>query len=213
MLGRAKGAVVPVPVVVGDAARAQLLSLARIAIAVASRAVPAEALEAAMREEPATELCASAFVSLSRGGQLRGCMGVIDPQRLVVESVAEAAACATRTDPRFPPVTPDELPGLEVNVSVLGPFTPVADKVSWRLGTDGVVVQMGGRRGLLLPEVAEENRLDRLAMLDTATRKAGLPNGGWRDPSARVFAFRTDRFGGPVLAEDSPPEPSVAAAP
>lgn len=213
MLGRAKGAVVPIPVVVSDAARAQLLTLARIAVAVASRSIPADALETAMAEEPATRMCASAFVTLTRDGQLRGCMGIIDPERSVVESVAEAAACATRTDPRFPPVTPEELPGLEVDVSVLGPFMPIADKVSWRLGTDGVVVQMGGRRGLLLPEVAQESRLDRLAMLDIATRKAGLPNGGWRDPSARVLAFRTERFGGPVLAEDSPPEPSVAAAP
>ena len=189
----------PGPVAVDDAARAQLLALARTAVAVASRAEGSGALDAAMHEASATDLRASAFVTLTEDHELRGCMGILDPDRLVHDSVAEAAACATRTDPRFRPVTPDELPRLHLDVSVLGPMVPLADPLAWRLGIDGIVVELGGRRGLLLPEVAVENDLDRVRMLDIATRKAGLPVGAWRDPAARVFAFRTDRFGGPAV--------------
>ncbi len=188
----------PGPVAVDETARAQLLALARTAVAVASRSMPSAALDAAMHEASATDLHASAFVTLTRDGDLRGCMGILDPTRPVHDSVAEAAACATRTDPRFRPVAPDELPGLHLEVSVLGPMVALADPLAWRLGTDGIVVELGGRRGLLLPEVADENGLDRVAMLDTAARKAGLPRGAWRDHSARVYAFRTDRFGGPA---------------
>jgi len=190
----------PGPVAVDEAARTQLLTLARTAVAVASRAEGSGALDAAMHEASATELRASAFVTLTEDEDLRGCMGILDPDRLVHDAVAEAAALATRTDPRFRPVTPDELPRLHLDVSVLGPMVPLADPLAWRLGIDGIVVQLGGRRGLLLPEVAVENNLDQVRMLDIATRKAGLPVGAWRDPSARVYAFRTERFGGPAVA-------------
>ena len=195
----------PAPVAVDDAARAQLLTLARTAVAVASRTAPSGALDAAMHEASATELCASAFVTLTEAGELRGCMGILDPERPVHDAVAEAAACATRTDPRFRPVTPGELPRIHLDVSILGPMVPLRDPLAWRLGVDGIVVQMNGRRGLLLPEVADENGLDRERMLDIATRKAGLPAGAWRDPAARVSAFRTDRFGGPAVAPGEAP--------
>lgn len=190
----------PDPVAVTDAARAELLEVARTAVAVASRSQGSGALEFAMHALSATNLRAAAFVTLTEGGELRGCMGMLDPERPVRDSVAEAAACATRADPRFRPVTPEELSSLRIDVSVLGPMVPLTDPLGWRLGIDGIVVRLGARRGLLLPEVAEENGLDRIAMLDIATRKAGLPRDAWRLPEAVVFAFRTDRFGGPAVA-------------
>jgi len=196
----------PGPVEVTQAARAQLLNLARTAVAVASRAAPAPALDAAMHAASLTDLHASAFVTLTRDGELRGCMGILDADRPVHDAVAEAAACATRTDPRFRPVSPDELPGIEVDVSVLGPMVLLDDPLAWRLGIDGIVVRLGSRRGLLLPEVAEENGLDRVAMLDIASRKAGLPSGAWRSPDAQVYAFRTLRFGGPAIEPGGLPD-------
>jgi AmmeMemoRadiSam system protein A len=189
----------PGPVEVGDEARRQLLHVARVAIGVAARVLPSRALETAMAEIPAVALRASAFVTLTEDGELRGCMGVMDPDRPVLDSVAEAAACATRTDPRFRPVDPDELRRLEVDVSVLGPLVPMQDPLAFRLGTDGVVVRLGGRRGLLLPEVATEHGLDQRGMLEIASRKAGLASGAWADPAASVLAFRTNRFGGPAV--------------
>lgn len=193
----------PSPVSIPEDARRQLLEVARVAVAVASRAAPSHALDQAMHAASISDLRASAFVTLTEDGELRGCMGILDPDRPVLESVAEAAACAARTDPRFRPVTPGELERLEVDVSVMGPLLPIADPLSFRLGIDGIVVQRGGRRGLLLPEVAEPGGLDRTGMLEIACRKAGLPSHAWSDPEAVVFVFRTDRFGGPAIAETS----------
>jgi len=190
----------PGPVEITDEARRQLLHVARVAVGVAARALPSRALESAMAELPAMALHASAFVTLTEDGELRGCMGIMDPDRPVLDSVAEAAACATRTDPRFRPVDPAELQRLEVDVSVLGPLIPLRDPLAFRLGIDGVVVRQGGRRGLLLPEVATENGLDQRGTLEIASRKAGLAPGAWADPATTVLAFRTDRFGGPAVA-------------
>jgi AmmeMemoRadiSam system protein A len=170
-----------------------------VAVGVAARALPSGALDAVIHEEPRVGLHASAFVTLTVAGELRGCMGILDPERPVLDSVAEAAACATRTDPRFRPVEPHELDRIEVDVSVLGPLLPHADPLAFRLGIDGVVVRQGSRRGLLLPEVATENGLDQRGMLEIASRKAGLSPRAWSDPETQVFAFRTDRFGGPAV--------------
>jgi AMMECR1 domain-containing protein len=100
-----------------------------------------------------------------------------------------------------------ELPRIHLEVSVLGPVVPLLDPGCLRLGIDGIIVQRGGRRGLLLPEVAPMLGNDPAAMFDTACRKAGLPAGAWRDPGTRLAVFRTDRFGGPAVAEDASPEP------
>jgi AMMECR1 domain-containing protein len=88
-------------------------------------------------------------------------------------------------------------------VSVLGPLVRQDEPGRWRLGVDGIVVERGARRGLLLPEVGPMLGNDRVAMLDTCCRKAGLPPGAWHDPGTTLYAFRTDRFGGPVVAAAS----------
>jgi AMMECR1 domain-containing protein len=69
-----------------------------------------------------------------------------------------------------------------------------------RPGTDGVVIERGGRRGLLLPEVAAQLGNDRVEFLEITCRKAGLPTRAWRDSTTIVYAFRTHRFGGRALA-------------
>jgi AmmeMemoRadiSam system protein A len=199
----------PEPVSLPADLRRCLLGLARTAVAVAARALPPAALERALACVGRTDRRAAAFVTLSEGNDLRGCMGMLDASRPVGESVVEAAACATRTDPRFPPVTPAELAALEVEVSVLGPLARIDDPLSFRVGIDGIVVERNGRRGLLLPEVAPMVDNDRVEMLEIACRKAGLPAGSWREPGTDVYAFRTDRFGGPALLGD---ETGVGAA-
>lgn len=189
----------PKPVALPEDDRRRLLDLARTAVAVAARALPPDALHRATREAGGLDRSAAAFVTLTRAGALRGCMGILDPTRPVAESVVEAAACATRTDPRFPSVQPAELASLELEVSILGPLHRVKDPLTFRLGIDGIVVERHGRRGLLLPEVAPMVNDERVEMLDIACRKAGLPSGAWREPDTAVYAFRTDRFGGPAV--------------
>jgi AmmeMemoRadiSam system protein A len=204
----------PDPVMLPEAARRGLLDLARTAVAVAARALPPDALTRSAAAIRGIDRCGAAFVTLTRDGVLRGCMGMLDPDRPLAESVIEAAACATRADPRFEPVEPAEVAALEIGVSVLGPMVRIADPLSFRLGVDGIVVERHGRRGLLLPEVAAMVG-DRVEMLEIACRKAALPPAAWRDPGTAVYVFRTERFEGPATAvavTDVAPDP-VAGTP
>jgi len=97
---------------------------------------------------------AGAFVSLHRHGQLRGCIGTIEPaqQNLAQEIIMNAISAATR-DPRFRPVRPEELQDLEISVDVLSPAEPISSVAELDPRTYGVIVQSGRRRGLLLPDL------------------------------------------------------------
>jgi AmmeMemoRadiSam system protein A len=191
----------PPPVTLTQDERAALLEIARAAVAVAVRAGPDGELRAALERQPVVERRAAAFVTLTEDGELRGCVGHMDADTPVAESVVEAANWAALGDPRFPSVRAQELSRLHLEVSVLGPLVRQADPSRWRLGIDGIVVERGMRRGLLLPEVGPMLGHDRTVMLDTACRKAGLPAGAWRDPGTTLYAFRTDRFGGAAAAD------------
>jgi hypothetical protein len=138
-------------------------------------------------------------------------VGRLDPDVPVGTAVVDAATLAALDDPRFPPVRPGELAQLHIEVSILGPMVSLEDPTLFRLGVDGIVVERGGRRGLLLPEVASALDDDRVAMLEMTCRKAGLEAGAWRQPGTMVLAFRTARFGGPALAPDAPVARGAAA--
>jgi AmmeMemoRadiSam system protein A len=189
----------PDAVDIGPAEQDRLLALARAAVSVAAGALPAGSLEAELNREPLPDRRAAAFVTLEEHGELRGCMGAMDPETPAWASVVQAARWAARDDPRFPPLDPRDLPAIEIEISILGPLVLLEDPLSWRLGIDGVVVRRSGRRGLLLPEVAGMRGMDRTTMLDTCCRKAGLPAGAWRQAGSEVLAFRTRRFGGAAL--------------
>jgi len=182
----------------------RLLDLARFAVVAAARGEPELATRAA--EERLTGVPAvqrrrgAAFVTLEKHGALRGCIGVLDAERPLAESVALAAVAATLDDWRFGPVAEEELPAMAIEVSVLGPMVRLDDPTALELGRDGIVVQQGTRRGLLLPEVATDHGMDRIELLDAACDKAGLRRGAWREPGTSVSAFRTRRFGGPAIA-------------
>ena len=207
MAARTGTATLPPAASVSDAERARLLAIARLAVTAAARGAPRPSVgpaaerdpERAAEHAPDEGSLGAAFVTLLDRGGLRGCIGLLDPSRPLAESVAMAAFSAARDDVRFRPVREAELPGMEIEVSVLGPMTRLDDPLAFRLGVDGVVVERGLHRGLLLPEVAPEHGLDARAMLETTCRKAGLPHDAWRDPGTTVSAFRTVRFGGPAL--------------
>jgi AmmeMemoRadiSam system protein A len=202
----------PLPVTLDSGERDGLLVLARAAVAAAAGAGTHESVEVARQAFVRSDRRAAAFVTLTEGGELRGCMGNLDADLPVADSVMEAASCAALLDPRFRRVTAAELDGIELEVSVLGPMVPLREPLGFRLGIDGIVVQRGGRRGLLLPDVAPKLGFDRVAMLDTACRKASLPDGAWRMPGTTVLAFQTDRFGGPAPAGPAAPaEPTRPA--
>ncbi len=187
------------PVEVSSANQARLLELARLAVVVVAGVRPEADLRAAIAAGPRPDVPAPAFVTLTLDGALRGCMGNLDPESAVWASVVDAAGWAAREDPRFARVRERDLVGLHIDVSILGPSVLLADPLDWRLGTDGVIVRLGGRRGLLLPEVAADVTGGRVEMLQICCRKAGLAADDWRESPAEVSAFRTLRFGGPVL--------------
>jgi uncharacterized protein (TIGR00296 family) len=107
-----------------------------------------------------------------------------------------ATAAATR-DPRFAPITADELDGLSVEISVLSPERVVRDSSEIEIGRHGLEVRRRLARGLLLPQVAVEHDFDRERFLAETCRKAGLPADAWRDPATEVRLFEADVFSEP----------------
>jgi MEMO1 family protein len=134
-----------------------------------------------------------AFVTLRRGRALRGCVGYVEATRPLWETVARAARSAAHEDHRFKPVEPEEVPDLTVEVSILTPPEPMAGPEDLVIGTHGVIVAQGGRRGLLLPQAALENGWDREAFLTQVCRKAGLAGNAWKQ-GARLERFRAQIF-------------------
>jgi len=137
---------------------------------------------------PALEQPRGAFVTLTAAGNLRGCIGYIEGIKPLMDAVAENAAAAAVRDPRFAPVEPGEVPGLELEISALSPLTPVAGPADIIIGEHGILLEKGGRRAVFLPQVAPEQGWDRDTTLRHLALKAGLPADAWREGAAfRVF--------------------------
>lgn len=178
--------------------KTSLLDLARRAvIAAASRKakpdVALDTLSQVLQDEGAS------FVTLTKQGQLRGCIGSLEARRPLVIDVRENAIAAATSDPRFPPVRPDEVEELQVEVSVLSPPEPLAyddaeDLLKkLRPGVDGVVIERGGRRGTFLPQVWEQLP-DPKQFMDRLCRKAFLPGGCYQDPGLKVYTYQVEKF-------------------
>lgn len=134
-----------------------------------------------------------AFTTLHIKGELRGCVGYVTAEYPVYRTVAETAVAAAVYDTRFYPVSPFEAPQLQIEISVLSPLFPIkAEEVE--VGRHGLVVSMGGRRGLLLPQVPVEHGWDRLMFLAQTCFKAGLPADAWQQ-GAKLEAFTAEVFG------------------
>jgi AmmeMemoRadiSam system protein B/AmmeMemoRadiSam system protein A len=137
----------------------------------------------------------AAFVTITMRGELRGCIGytaAVEPLALAVRDVAVSAALR---DPRFPPVKASELPELRYEISVLSPLRRVLDTNQIRVGEHGLLIKKGDYEGLLLPQVAKEQRWDRNTLLEQTAVKAGLPPKAWRDKDTDIFAFTALVFG------------------
>jgi uncharacterized protein len=135
------------------------------------------------------------FVTIKRRGQLRGCLGTLENRAGLAAEVVRCAADSATKDPRFPPVTREELPELSLDISVLGPLEPIAARPeAFTIGVHGLVVEQDFHRGLLLPQVATEWGWDGEQFLRQTCVKAGLPPGAWRQ-GARVYRFAAEVFG------------------
>lgn len=182
-----------------DASRRSLLQQARAAIA---HAIGVER----DRTPPLTDripdpqplisegLRAGAFVTIRKGGHLRGCIGYPDPELPLVEVVERCAVSAAISDPRFPALSVAEWREIDVEVSVLGPIEAVADIAEVIVGRHGLIVELGRRRGLLLPQVATEWAWTAVEFASETCVKAGLPADAWQK-GAKLFKFEADVFG------------------
>jgi len=144
--------------------------------------------------DPELEKPAAAFVTITRQGNLRGCVGYSDPLFPLHQTVSRCVRSAATEDYRFQPIQPDELPELRISISVLSLFRRVENLEDILVGREGLLVVRSGRRGLLLPQVASDRGWDRETFLDAACRKAGLPNDAWRAGDVEVFAFQAEVF-------------------
>ncbi len=137
---------------------------------------------------------AAVFVTLHRDGALRGCIGLVEAITPLYRAVQEMAVAAATRDPRFPPLTEEELDSTEVEISVLSHARPVRGPDELTIGVDGLVVEALGRRGLLLPQVAPEAGWDAATLLARTCVKAGLPPDTWKRADARLTAFGAQVF-------------------
>jgi AmmeMemoRadiSam system protein A len=178
-----------------DEGRRQLLALAR------------GTLEARFRGEPPPRLSSdrseafgdprALFVTLRIGDRLRGCLGTLAPEGDLSRTVPKFALRAAFEDPRFPGLTAEELAECTLEISVLTPPRLLEDLEEIVIGRDGLILEVGGRRALLLPQVATEWGFDRSTFLGELSRKAGLPPDAWRQPAAKLWSFQAE-----VFAED-----------
>ncbi|MCQ8116445.1 AmmeMemoRadiSam system protein A [Methylomonas rosea] len=178
--------------------RKQLLELARQSIVhglQTGRPLPVNLADypAELRQTRAT------FVTLERGGQLRGCIGMLEAVRPLAEDVTENAFAAAFRDRRFSPLTNEELADLDLHISVLSPavalkFNSEADLIAQlRPGMDGIILQEGSRRGTFLPSVWEDLPNPK-QFLQHLKQKAGLPAAYWSD-TIRAYRYTTEMFG------------------
>ncbi|CUS98361.1 hypothetical protein JGI22_00358 [Candidatus Kryptobacter tengchongensis] len=130
-----------------------------------------------------------AFVTITINDTLRGCIGYVEAIKSLAETVNEVAAKSALEDPRFPPVEPDELDKIEIEISVLSPLSSVKSVDEIKIGEHGLMVKRGWRRGLLLPQVAVEHNLTREEFLEHTCLKAGLPPDCWKDKETEIFKF------------------------
>ena len=139
-----------------------------------------------------------AFVTLhGRDRELRGCVGLMQSDRSLLQTVARMAVASATEDGRFEPVTEAELPGLVIEISALGPLEPIRPE-EVEIGTHGLLISYSGCRGVLLPQVPVEHGWDCETFLAHTCRKAGLPADTWRKPGVELKGFTATVFSEPV---------------
>ncbi len=136
-----------------------------------------------------------AFVTLHKEGRLRGCIGYIEPVRPLITAVREVAAKSALEDPRFPPLIEEELDQVQIEISVLSSLERVSHIETIEIGKHGLVLELAGQRGLLLPQVATEYGWSRETFLQNTALKAGLPPDAWQHPAATLYKFSAEVFG------------------
>ena len=173
-----------------DSEKQALLRIARAAfVAGVERQLPPQGLP----NESALRCPAGAFVTISTRGRLRGCIGQLPSGLALIEVVAHCARAVASEDPRFPPVRAEEIPGIEIELSVLSPLFDI-QPAEIQAGVHGLLVSNGRKRGVLLPQVATQFRWNGMRLLEATCEKAGLAPDAWKSPDTQVQAFTAEVF-------------------
>lgn len=137
-----------------------------------------------------------AFVTITKKGELRGCIGRFTSSEPLWKVIAQMAVEAAFGDPRFPELTASEYPLTEIEISVLGPMKKVRGAEEIRIGTHGIYLKSGMRSGTLLPQVASERGWTAEQFLGYCARdKAGIGWDGWKDKNCEIFVYEAYVFG------------------
>ena len=182
-----------------EARREELLALARTSI---KEYLESDRIPDYETDDPVLARRSGAFVTLKEHSDpstglrtsLRGCIGHTRANLPLYQVVQRTAVAAATEDPRFPPLTPEELAGVTVEISVLSPFRRVTDVGQVQVGTHGLMIFQDGRQGLLLPQVPVEQGWDRKEFLENLCLKAGLPPDCWTGRPT-LYAFTAVVFG------------------
>jgi AmmeMemoRadiSam system protein A len=148
---------------------------------------------------------AATFVTLSLDGVLRGCIGTTQPQLPMAQDVVERARSAASRDPRFPPIKPDEVTQLEIEISVLTPPQPLQFSTAQQLleslqpGIDGVIIKKGVHRATFLPQVWERVD-DSITFLELLCQKASLHRDAWQSEEIQIATYKVESFHRPPSA-------------
>lgn len=172
-------------------------------VRLARKSIEKYLLEGELLEEEVTEKLKKprgVFVTLLKHGELRGCIGFPFPSLPLAEATVKAAISSATSDPRFPPVTIEEMEEITIEVSVLSPPEPIVVKdpreypSHVRIGRDGLIVEWRGFSGLLLPQVAVEWNWDPEEFLSQTCIKAGLGADWWLRKDVKISKFTAQIF-------------------
>lgn len=155
---------------------------------------PADLVSQVSAGASALKTPSGAFVTLEKGKALRGCIGRMVAVRPLEETVRDMALEAAFEDPRFPPLSEEELPRCSIEISVLSPLERCDNPKDVVVGRHGLYLIHRGRAGVLLPQVPVEQGWNREEFLDYLCRKAGLPPGSYQEPGAELYTFTATVF-------------------
>jgi len=172
-----------------DPERSALLKLARRSLVASVSGLHPRALTDGLRITARLKHRQGAFVTLKKGGRLRGCIGYIQPRAPLYQAVINNARNAALRDQRFPNVSVGELQDVEIEISALSVPREVSSHQDIVIGRHGIILAQGRRSATYLPHVATEQQWDRPTTLSHLSRKAGLPPSAWNDPRTRFRVY------------------------
>ena len=129
------------------------------------------------------------FVTLTIDRKLRGCIGYIEGFKPVSESLSELAHSAAFGDPRFSPLSKEEFPGTNIEITLLSIPREIKEISEIQVGVHGLIITRGGNRGLLLPQVATEHKMDATQFIEATCNKAGLVKDSWQNRDTKIGIF------------------------